>query len=382
MKLLMLCQEDLGPIQKSGVLKKIFGQARAFQAHGFEVAILYVYRKQLTFKASLEAPETILCPARNLFEISYCFFQQAMRIVKRFQPDALYIRSAFAEPNYLGFLKKNRALKVACYCEFTTYPYDQEYRHKPLYKRLLLLVDKYYRRRLHNYIQHAFTYTDYSSIFGIPATCIENGINVQTVLLRTPQEYKPESCTLLGVANVSFWHGYDRIIEGLKHYYSSKDPIKRINFVIIGGGGELPKLRKLVETYGLQQYVHFAGEKHGNELYQYYNEADIGIGSLAMHRLKLAQGATLKTREYCAAGLPFVYAYHDNDFPDDFLYTLKIEANDSPVDIFQLLEFYEQLSRQNYITAMREYATTHLDWSVKLQPVVDTMQRLAGQGIR
>jgi hypothetical protein len=371
MKLLMTCTEDLA--LKVGVKKKIFGQMKAFSIYCSKVWLLYNRGGDIVLVDAAHKQEQLLAQTTNIFQFRIVFFTQAYAVAKTLCPDAIYQRTVFAEPNYLRFLKKVKALQVPIFSEYPTYPYDEEYKRKSFFKRLLFQVDKIYRRQLHHYIQHAFTYTDYQDIFGIPASRIENGIDVAQIPLRQLAMPKSENCTLLGVANLSIWHGYDRIIQGLRNHYSEHHPT-RVDFLIIGEGAELPNLKILVNTYKLQKYVHFIGKKYGNELYQLYNETNIGIGSLAMHRIGLTQGAPLKVREYCAIGIPFVIGYTDHDFPETFPYCFHLEADESPVDIIQLLTFYERIVPEEAIPNMREYALNHLDWTVKLQPVIEKIK--------
>ncbi len=380
MKLFMICQEDLA--NKPGVRKKVFGQANAFQTHGFEVMLVSIESQNIILNP-IQSPQkpSIIGQARNIIEVSHIFFQKTLEVLQEYQADIVYIRAAFAEPGYLKFLRQAKALSISCYCEFATYPYDLEYRHKPLYKRLLLLVDKYYRRRLHKYIQHAFTYTNYSSAFGIPVTRIENGIDVASMPKRTEGDSSSRLFTLLGVANVSNWQGYDRVLTGLKKYYDSHDTTTSpVRFDIVGDGPALKDLHTLCERYNLQQYVTFWGTKGSKELQTFYQQADIGISTLAFHRKGLGEGASLKSREYCAVGLPFVYAFQDNDFPEHFPYALRVSGDDSPLDIEALLHFFKQINIKNCLDEMRQHADQYLDWKIKIQPVVRKIQSMA-QGL-
>jgi hypothetical protein len=69
----------------------------------------------------------------------------------------------------------------------------------------------------------------------------------------------------------------------------------------------------------------------------------MGIGSLGRHRVGIQQIKTLKNREYAARGIPFIYSETDSDF-DDKPYVLKAPANDLPIDIPKIIDFYKKLS--------------------------------------
>ena len=371
MKLLMTCTEDLEA--KIGVKKKVFGQMKAFCSHNMEVWLLYNHGGRIVLVDGAGRQEQVLGRTANIFHFQFAFFTRAYEVVTTLHPDAIYERATFTEPNYINFLKKVKQRHIPLFVEYPTYPYDEEYKHKSLFKRLLFQVDKYYRQQLHHYIAHAFTYTNYQDIFGIPATRIENGIDVEQIPVRSPKTSNPETCTLLGVANLAFWQGYDRVIEGLKNYYASENKTQTVYFHLIGTGPEFKKLQELVATYKLQEVVRFSGAQYEDDLYASYNSADIGVSTLAFHRKGLAEGASLKSREYCAVGLPFVYAFQDHDFSENFEYALNISGDDTPVDILNVLNFYKTIVRKNTIADMRRYAENTLDWRVKLAPIVKKM---------
>jgi hypothetical protein len=138
-------------------------------------------------------------------------------------------------------------------------------------------------------------------------------------------------------------------------------------------------LKKLTKTLELSKFVIFHGPKHGEELDSLLDKAHAAIGSLGSHRKGLCAAAPIKTREYCARGIPFVISYDDVDFPDDFPYMLKVPADESPVDIEQILQFYDRIKEKEFVKEMREYAEKNLSWEVKLKPVIDEINRLLNE---
>lgn len=85
----------------------------------------------------------------------------------------------------------------------------------------------------------------------------QNGIDVDNILVRTlsPRPEASNHLHLVGVANVTYWHGYDRVISGLQLYYSKQPStsLKKIYFHIVGGGSDITHLKKLVQLYGLSE---------------------------------------------------------------------------------------------------------------------------------
>ena len=75
--------------------------------------------------------------------------------------------------------------------------------------------------------------------------------------------------------------------------------------------------------------------RHGEELDELFEQADMGIGSLARHRSGITHIKTLKNREYAARGLPFIYSEMDSDF-EGKPYILKAKADGKPGSRFPL----------------------------------------------
>jgi len=71
-----------------------------------------------------------------------------------------------------------------------------------------------------------------------------------------------------------------------------------------------------------------------------------------------------------------VISYDDVGFPNDFPYMLKVPADESAVDIGQILQFYDRIKDRDIIKEMRDYAEKNLSWEAKLKPVIDEINRL------
>jgi glycosyltransferase involved in cell wall biosynthesis len=191
---------------------------------------------------------------------------------------------------------------------------------------------------------------------------IPNGISLQNIQLISRKEAVSDEFHIVGLANVSSWHGYDRVIEGLNKY---SGPVK-VYFHIIGEGEEIINLKLLTKKYGLDDQVIYHGHKTGIELDKILNNFHIAVGALGIHRKRIKEAATLKSREYCARGIPFIEGSIDSDFKD-FPYKYQIEADESPVDIERLIEFFNECAPNEYPRIMREYAEQNLAWDRKMK---------------
>ena len=120
-----------------------------------------------------------------------------------------------------------------------------------------------------------------------------------------------------------------------------------------------------IKEYELEPYVILYGALHGEELNRLFNHADFAIGSLGRHRSGIYNIKTLKNREYAARGFAFTYSETDDDF-DHMPYVLKIPANESHVNITQIIDFFHSMSMPpSDIRA----SIQHLSWDEQMKKV-------------
>ena len=97
-----------------------------------------------------------------------------------------------------------------------------------------------------------------------------------------------------------------------------------------------------------------------------FDTCHIAIGSLGIHRNRMKEAASLKVREYCSRGIPFILSNKDPDFSDNFEYCLRIEPTDSPVHVDEIISFTRKVFQNtDHPKIMRKYAEEYVDWHVK-----------------
>jgi len=218
-----------------------------------------------------------------------------------------------------------------------------------------------------------------SGVPGKPYLVSGNGIDVDSVPVRTPPEYDGKNLDLLCVAQVAKWHGLDRLIKGIAEYRGNVN----VRLHIVGDGSEIPNLKSLVADLKLENSVVFHGFKTGTELDELFDKCHIAVGSLGIHRKGLTQTSELKLREYCARGIPFICSSADADFPSDFPFQLKVPADERPIDLNIVSSFADRaLSDTDYSVKMREYAKENLDWSIKMKKLIDFMNEILESKVR
>ncbi len=285
--------------------------------------------------------------------------------------DALYIRmEPFSYP-FIRFLQKTKKNKpgIRVILEIPTYPYDEEI------KRLNMITryrDRIYRRYLWKYVDRIVTYSEDDKIFGIRTIRIRNGINVRTVPL-AKKRHKDQEIHLIAVAALQPYHGYERLIEGLKDYYSGEAE-RIVRFLIVGSGPSEEELKHLVKSYGLEDKVLFFGQKTGDPLTEIYDQSDIGTGSFGLYKRGDSRSSALKTREYLSRGLPMISGCTEDVFQGknaDFY--LELENDESPVDIQRVVDFYDRLmadGKEALSGRIREFAEKNVDVRSTFRPVI------------
>ena len=376
--------------QNSGILKKVIGQTRGVGRLGWVARYTCLDGDNVLLNDGdgdtplmrLEVPEGLRWRERQ-----NAVTERICRIVREEQPDAVYLKGFLSNPYALRVAKCAKAVKPGCRVifEIATYPYWGEYRRffrvdfrsrdaRSFAGHLLEVAQHFgtsFRMKKHVDALAVFG-RPVDRLWGIPAVTIDNGVDVGGIALRKPPAGNPGSeVRLLGVAGTSIAHGYSRILEGMAAYRESKpEGEPPVRFSLVGANETIRQLMRQAEALRLQDSVEFLGYKNAAELSKLYGVCDAAVSSLGVYRIGLKYLSPLKSREYCAAGIPFLYAYEDT-LPPDAPFALKIANNPSPVDIPAVVRFVEQCRGRPELPAQeRRYAQEHFDWNIMMKQVL------------
>ena len=363
--------------EHSGISKKIHYQVKGLRQNGHEVHLCYYdfaangHRcRYIDDDVLADYGLGMLAGLRQRTEYNavfdYCLLNGIQLVYARcFQN---------ANPWLVRFFRRLKEAGIKAVMEIPTYPYDQEFQGFSFAERMQLRIDQLYRKQLARQLEAIVTFTSKKQIFGQRTINISNGVDLDSMPLHQKVDTLRE-LHLIGVAEVHFWHGFDRLIAGLGEYYRKTDRKKEVFFHIVGGvwktemynDEHAPGFSELIEKYGIADKVVVHGTLFGDELNEVFAQSSFAIGSLARHRSGISDIKTLKNREYASRGLPFVYSENDSDF-DNQPYVFKVPADESPIDIARIVAFEEQLS----MTPLEIRQTVeHLSWKVQMQEVVE-----------
>ena len=295
-------------------------------------------------------------------------FSSIVKYAQKNNIQFVYIRSNHnANPFTIRMVKQMKRAGMKVVMEIPTYPYDAEYEAQGMTKQIF--QDRLFRKCLAKHLDYIVTFSDYDTIFGQRTIKISNGIDFNSVPMKTTQNDTHKELNLIGVAEIHQWHGFDRFIKGLAIYYSQPQDFI-VRFHIVGyffSAGVEAEFKKIIADNHMEDYVILYGKKHGKELDDIFNRCDMGVGSLGRHRVGIQRIKTLKNREYAARGIPFIYSETDSDF-DNRPYVLKEPADESPIDIKQVIEFYRNLhiSSQEIRNSIQD-----LSWNCQMKHVIE-----------
>lgn len=369
-KLVYISYVDFGDEVNLGVMNKIKSQIQAFQ-QDFNT-VLYSLSKKIFIKEYEFQKETVKLK-KGISRKQY--LSQIYIELKENPPQFMYLRYQFSDPFLAIFLRKVvKRFKTKIYIEVPTFPYKNELKQQGFKGFLKAIIDSIFVRLVFKHVHRVITYSNHDYIFGVKTVNIINGVifdNISSI-----NRTKSDRIRLICVSSLKPWHGYDRVIKGI-HDYIKKFKTD-IHFTIVGDGIEFKRLEKMVNELTLSSYVELVGPKKGDELTMLYNNSDIAISSLGLHRINLEKASTLKAREYAARGIPIVTASdEDVDIPQKYI--LRFDSDESPILIDRIVEYYNQIYKSgisdNEISSeIRNSAIKKSDFNYSFLPVINDMK--------
>jgi glycosyltransferase involved in cell wall biosynthesis len=378
-----------------GIEQKIIAQFDALGALGAEVHLFLIskYYPDETFAREIVKRTGVNTLVNSPAKISNPWahrkekFDMLTLTLQEFDPKntIVYLRYPIADFLFLKFLKKNKEYR------FITEHQDIENRLRNGIFRLNCINDildilfgKAVRKRITGFVGVTTEITNsersYISNQGHFFVTIGNGIDTTNYPLRCPRnEFQSNEIRILFVGAGYRPHGLSRLIKSIYLYYKNRSNIFQIHLKVAGDSKAMKKNRNLVNRLNLNSRVCFLGNIENRSLYELFDWAQIGCGSLAIHKKGLSFTSELKAREYCARGLPFFCSTTDQDFYPDFPYILKVPKSNGAFDLDPIISFaFQVTSDPTHNLKMRQYAIERLDWSVKMIKLVAFLDEING----
>ena len=359
---------------ESGISKKIHYQVKGLRQNGHEVHLCYYdfdYRdhrcRYVDDSIVADYGMGIMAALRSRISLG-CIYRYCIEN----GIEMVYARSFMnASPILIRLFTRLKKAGIKCVTEIPTYPYDSEFRGYPLKYKIPLYIDKAFRNALAAKMEAIVTFSNERIIFGKKTIRISNGIDLDSIPLHNPKRQK--DIHLIAVAEIHYWHGFDRLVAGLGEYYKSHPDGRKVYFHVVGweddrgttSNGYLT-VEQMARKHGIEKYIINHGKLFGEKLDDVFNQCVFAIGSLGRHRSGITFIKTLKNREYAARGISFIYSENDSDF-DEKPYVIKAPADESPVNIKQIIEFIDNC---NFNPEELRKSVEHLSWRCQMKKVI------------
>lgn len=353
---------DFGNVGFWGIKKKVLEQVNAFGKMFGRVYYTYFAWQMAYLMDGDQIIEKKVAVTRKEYNQVLCYW------IEKYEIGKTYIRYPFADKWFLELLSFQKEHQMKTVLEIPTYPYDEE-----LPYGRIKVEDGFYREKIKEYVDLIATYSYDKEIWGIKCISLFNGINIEENRMAEKKGQEKE-LVMIAVSSMAFWNGYERLIEGMRIYYS-KTVLMPVRLKLVGKGPEENYYKMLSKKYKLQEYIEFCGELKGEKLDDVYDQSDIAISSLGAYKKGIYDGCPLKGGEYCARGLPMVCGYEDMRFSEDTGFVLKVSNDPKPVDIDKIINFYKKVSADcNFKELIRQYAEKYLSWEGIMQPVAEYLK--------
>ena len=372
MKILFLVYHGFS--DESGISKKIHYQVKGLRQNGHEVHLCYYDFDSRGHRCRYVDDNVIadyglgaMAALRSRTQLDCIYYYCIDNGI-----EMVYARSFMnASPVLVRLFGKLNKQDIKCVTEIPTYPYDQEFKGYPLKYKIPLYIDKMFRRALSAKMEAIVTFSNKESIFGKRTICISNGIDLDSIPLHNPK--KQQDIHFIAVAEIHYWHGFDRLVAGLGEYYKSNPNGRKVYFHVVGweddrgttSNGYLT-VEQMARKYGIEKYVINHGKLFGDKLDEMFNQCVFAIGSLGRHRSGITEIKTLKNREYAARGISFIYSENDSDF-DDKPYIIKAPADESPINVGEIINYIDS---HDFNPAEIRKTVEHLSWKYQMEKVI------------
>lgn len=357
MKLLYIALCNINDDGQAGVKRKIENQIMSFQK---EYNTYLITQKNLfycIFHNNDLIGKRVLLSFEDIYKETYSF------IVDN-EINYVYIRYLRTNMWMNIFLRRLKKLGVKVVIEFPTIPYDNE-----IAGTIDLEEDILFRNKIKKYVKLSSNYNGLSTVYGIPSISLHNGINIDDIPIK--KEKNTEEIVLIAVSTMHYWHGYDRLIKGMANYYANKDVEHIVKLVLIGSGQETEKYNQLIKQNNLSEYVFLKGAIYNKSLDDEFDNADIAIGVLGQYRKNADEASPIKTKEYCARGLPIVIGHNDLAFCEKLPFIHHVANDDTDINIDDIVKFYIRYKDKCSSKEIRQYAEQNFTWDRILKPIKD-----------
>jgi len=311
MRVAYLAHLNLPP--ESGVAKKIFSQVRIWSETA-EARLFILSRREDV--CDLVESYGGRCSLYKGLPWSLDRLRALDRLITQilaWSPMAVYLRRDLFYPAYL---------RLAWAVPLVQEVNSDELEELRLYNRLQYLYHRLSRRWLDRltdgwvFVTRELMRHPYYSRLPGAKIAIGNGIPLNTLPHLPPRSLEGPP-RLVFIGQPAPWHGVDKVLRLAEAFPTWE--VRLIGYEP-SVSERLPGNVKAHGFLSFSQYVPILAD------------ADVGIGTLALHRKRMNEASPLKVREYLALGLPAIIGYEDTDFPDGAPFLLRLPNEERNIE--------------------------------------------------
>lgn len=354
------------PVKESsdGISNKIKDQIKAMEMIGCIVDSIFRTEIGVQYNISNKIGHLNVNGKRK-----YLFFLYALKIIGENEEgyDYIYIRNPHGGLYSLflySMLKKIKKKGTVSILEIPHYPYENEGRS--LMDKVANISHKISRKKFLPYIDRiVYMGPLQKNIWGKKSIRIVNAVDLEKNAPIKQNVILDNTIRFVGVAALAYWHGYDRLIKGIKEFTDENCSEFKVEFHIVGDGEpELTQLKSIVEKYNLGKYIFFHGRKMGEALNHIYDKMNVAVDSLGRHRSGNNYNCSIKSKEYTARNLPFIKSHLDDSF-NCAGFVFNAPADDSAINLNEVVEWYQSLGE--YGLSIRNYAIKNFSMETQVK---------------
>ena len=342
----------------SGVVSKIAGQTEEWRRQGHDARLLLLTRDRGQREARLPDARVFSYggPVSRMQALA-----RLVRAARRLQPSIVYVRKDLFYPQLLA-LPRSAGLVLEIN-EDDLVEYRLGSRRRFEYNRLtrgILL------RRARGLVFVTSELQRSPSFAGhrMPSIVVSNGMRLGDYP-EVPAPANPRPRLVFVGTSGQVWQGVDKVVT-----LAALEPGWDVD--VIGARAE-----DMADSAATVPNVTWHGPLDHASALRVMAGADVGIGTLALHRKAMHEAGALKLREYLALGLPVIYGNEDADVDAIPELTLRIPNTETNVTTdIQRIESFVEAARGRRIPRA---ALAHLDTEAKEARRLAFLRTVAGQ---
>ena len=311
----------------TGIKLKILDHKSALEyIYKTELDLLYLTPKFLLFN---NKRKIII----KLFFYNFFLYFYLFKLILLNKYKLIYLRNptkGFSFVIFPLFLLLCRIITVKIIIELPTFPFFYEVKTN---KRLLLSFFTFLNLNLNSILGNLNFVCSSNKIWWIwKYIQINNYVPRNAQLLRHSHLPVKTEFNLMGVSNLNFWHGYEKLINLISNY---NGPLK-LNFFIFSYSNEYSIKLKEMLTSNDNVNVHLFLDYTDQQMNQFYKISHVFVDSLSRNLNKRTSNFSLKSRHYCSLGVPFISSNNDSTFNNvAFIYNFNNET-----EINNIIDWY------------------------------------------